>query len=66
MTNLNNQIIELTFKANTIEFKKQQLIWTSYENFESPQQKDRKIEELQDELNGIAVEILDIMEMIEA
>ena len=64
MNNLNNQIIELTFKANTIEFEKQQLIWSSYDNFESPQQKDRKIEELQDELNGIGHEIRSIEEML--
>ena len=64
MTNLHNQIIELTYKANTIEFQKQQLIWTSYDNFENPQQKDRKIEEMQDELNGIAHEIRSIEEMI--
>jgi conjugal transfer/entry exclusion protein len=64
MTNLHDQIIALTFKANAIEFQKQQLIWSSYDNFESPQQKDRKIEELQDELNGIANEIRSIEEML--
>lgn len=73
MTNLQDglyyRIIELQNKGDTIEAEKQKLMWpsydnSSYDNFESIQHKDRKIEKLQDELNGIAVEIRNIEELM--